>query len=237
MGWNLPNWTVADYDRFLEHLKTLSEEEYRTFHTKIVNSKKDMLGIRVPQLRAIAKEVAQGNVEEFVKVCKNNYIEETMLRGFVVAAAPLDYFHFQMEADDFVKLVDNWSVCDTFCSSLKKPIAKNKEEFFQHINLYLMSPNPWIVRVGLISMLANYMDEEHIAKVLKRCEKVKREDYYVQMAQAWVLATALGKFPERTKRFLNRSTFSKEVLQKTAQKARDSKRVSAEDKAYLKTLC
>jgi len=236
MEWNLTHWTATDYDHFLDDLKTLAEEDYRKFHEKIINANNNLLGVRVPKLREISKQIAKGNVTEYIKVCKNNYTEETMLRGFVIANAPLDYFHFQMETDDFVKLVDNWAICDTFCSSLKKPIAKNREEFFQHINIYLLSPNPWIVRVGLISMLSNYMDEEHISKILTRCDRVKQDDYYVQMAQAWLLATAIGKFPEQTKKYLRRHHLSKSVLKKASQKARDSKRVSPEDRKYLESL-
>ena len=40
-------------------------------------------------------------------------------------------------------------------------------------------------------MLNYYLDGDYIDRVLIRTDRVKSDKYYVQMAQAWLLATAL----------------------------------------------
>lgn len=229
------HWTNADYDDFIKYLKSLADEKYRKFHGKLIKEDECLLGIRVPILKETAKEICKGNYLDFIKHCGKTYHEEVVLHGLVVAMSPMEYKDFQMEADDFVKLVNNWAACDTFCSSIKKPIRKHKKEFWTHINLYLRSKNPWAVRVALISMLSNYMDETYIKNLLKRCDSVKSDFYYVQMAQAWVVATAAAKFPEATKKYFPSCSFDTWTKNKTIQKACESSRVSSEMKEFLKT--
>ncbi len=85
-------------------------------------------------------------------------------------------------------------------------------------------------------MLSNYLQEAYIASVLTRTCAIQSDFYYVQMAQAWLLATAWAKFPQQTKLCIEQSTISIEVLHKFVQKARESHRISKEDKALLKTF-
>lgn len=229
-------WTTANYADLIDYLRSLQDDNYRQFHEKLIKGEGLVLGIRVPVLRNVAKEICKGNYHEFIKCCKTKYHEEVVLRGMVITECDLDYRNFQMEADDFVKIVNNWAACDTFCSSLKKPIKNNKEEFWIHLNLYLHSMNPWSVRIGLISMLSNYLDEAHVDKVLKRCDKVKSDFYYVRMAQAWLVSTALAKYPQQTRKYLRRCSLDSWTFQKMIQKSCESTRVSTGDKAYLKTL-
>jgi 3-methyladenine DNA glycosylase AlkD len=46
--------------------------------------------------------------------------------------------------------------------------------------------------------------------------------YYVRMAVAWLLATALAKFPDRTRSFVNASRLPDDVLRLYVRKARES---------------
>lgn len=65
------NWTNENYGKFLEYLISLKDDEYREFHSSLVlNSKYEMIGIRVPMMRKIAKEIAKINIEEFLKYAR-----------------------------------------------------------------------------------------------------------------------------------------------------------------------
>ena len=65
---------------------------------------------------------------------------------------------------------------------------------------------------------------------------VRREEYYVQMMQAWYFATALAKQYGDTLPYLEKRCLNKWTHNKTIQKALESYRVGVEQKEYLKTL-
>ncbi len=231
------HWTKSDYDAFLTYLKSLSDEDYQKFHQKIIKTQDPIIGIRLPILRKQAKEISKGNAKEFIKQCGKTYHEEVIMHALVITETPMEYEKFQMEADDYIKKIQNWATCDTFCSNLKKPIRKHKEEFWNHINLYLHSKNPWAVRAGVIAMLSNYLEEPYIDKVIQRCDRIKSDFYYVRMGQAWLIATACAKFPEKTIKYLSsKSTLDPWTYAKTIQKACESTRIPKETKQYLKAL-
>ena len=236
MNWALEHWSKQEHMALREALQQQAEEGFRLFSEKITKCDTPMLGVRTPILRQIAKEIGKGDSTSFLKTALPYYHEEYILLGLVIGESPMEYDAFQMEVDEFVKKIKSWAVCDIFCSSVKKQIAKQKEAFFQHITLYLRSKNPWTIRVGLIMMLSHYLEEGYIKKVLQRCDKVKDEFYYVKMAQAWLVAAAWVKFPQETKEYLQKCTLDDWTFQKSIQKACESKRVTDEDKSYLRTL-
>ena len=65
---------------------------------------------------------------------------------------------------------------------------------------------------------------------------VRSEEYYVRMMQAWYFATALAKQYEAAVTYLEQRRLGAWVHNKTIQKARESFRVSQEQKEYLKSL-
>lgn len=230
------NWTSKEQKEFRMTLEQMGEQKYKEFNQKIVKGNMPMIGIRMPELKKIAKQIVKGNALEFIKTCIPMYHEELVILGIVIGISNMEYEQFLLEMNDYVKRIENWAVCDTFCSNIKKQVEKNKERFWNDITLYLRSKNDWIVRVALIVMLCYYLEEKYIKQVFKRCESIKSEFYYVKMAQAWLIATAWVKCPEQTKQYLPKSTLDKWTFHKAIQKACESARVSEEDKIYLKTL-
>lgn len=230
------NWTSKEQKELKCTLQQMAEPKYKEFNEKIVKGKLKMLGIRIPVLRKIAKEIVKGNFKEFIKTCIPVYHEELLLLGIVIASSDMEYNDFKMEMNDFVKRIENWAACDTFCSSIKKQINKNKKEYWNDMTLYLRSKNDWIVRVALVSMLQYYLEEEYIQKVLQRCDSVKSDFYYVKVAQAWLIAEAYIKCKQQTIVYLKKSSLHKWTFNKAIQKICESNRVSIEEKEELKKL-
>ena len=83
---------------------------------------------------------------------------------------------------------------------------------------YLTSQNTWVVRTGLVIMLSNYLEQDTISQVLSRTCAITSNFYYVQMAQAWLLATAWAKFPIEINIHIQQSALSIDILQKFVQK-------------------
>lgn len=227
-------WTAEAYESFYKELLSLQDEKYRLFHEKLLCSALPVIGIRIPVLRQKAKELAKLAGKDFFAVCKKDTYEERLLYGLVAAQVPMEFKEFLGYCDIYsYELVENWAHCDVFCASLKKIAVKNQDALFEHAKGYLTEENPWVVRVGLIIMLNHYLKEPYLQEVLLKTDQVDSDFYYVQMAQAWLLATAWAKNPEIVRQYLEGNSLSYGVKVKFVQKARESFRVTPEDKAWL----
>lgn len=239
MNLRIDNWTKAEYSAFLEYLKTFADEEYRNFHSSLVpNEEKDsFLGVRMPKLRELGKEISKGSPRSFLSIKITGLYEEKMLRGIVTGLIkPSGYEDFVTLADGFIPYVSNWALCDCFCSGLKY-VKKCRADFFEHIKgEYLNSDNPWAVRVGLVLLLDYYLDDGYIDEVLSLTDNIKNEHYYVKMAQAWLIATAIAKCEAKTLEYMKNSSLPKDVFNKAIQKSCESYRVSDETKSHLRSL-
>lgn len=227
-------WEPAYYAQFQKWLLEQAEPEYQKFNESLLSTTLPTIGLRLPLLRKMAKEIAKGEKEAFLKVCGTQYHEERMLYGMVACYLPYETFlaHSDCMAE---KYIENWAICDTFATSLKRVLRKHKTEYFAYLTKYLKSSNPWAVRLGLVVMLAQYLEEDTITEVLARTMSVQSEAYYVRMAQAWLLATAWAKFPKETDFCLHQACLDEWTARKFVQKAKESRRVLPEHKVYLKT--
>ncbi len=231
-------WTDENYTEFLNYLNENADEKYRDFHSSLVpnTDKKEFLGVRMPILRKIGKEISKGNPKSFLEISVKNVYEIKMLKGIVSGLIkPNSFEEFTSLCDSFAKEIDNWALCDSFCSGLKQT-KKYKKEFFKYIEKYLSSNNEWEIRLALVLMLNYYLEDEYIDMVLKRCDNVKNKAYYVSMAQAWLVATALAKCREKTLVYLHNNSLDDVTFNKAIQKSIESYRIDDETKAYLRTL-
>ena len=230
-------WTKENYAAFREELFSQGEEEYKKFHEKLLCSELPVIGLRVPFLRKTAAKIAKKDGIGFLGVCGKDTYEERLLYGLVAAAMPVSYEAFLPYCDSYTEtMVENWAHCDVFCSSIKKKLKGHEEEFFQYIEKYLRSENPWAVRVGIIMMLSHYLTPEYLEETLRRVDAIHSEQYYVRMGQAWLLATAWAKDREVCEAYLSRHHLDDWTFHKFIQKACESSRVSKEDKKYLRSL-
>ena len=231
------DWTKEKYEIFRKELLAQAEETYRDFNAKLLCSDLPVVGLRVPFLRKKAKEIAKGDGIGFLQVCGTDTYEERLLYGLVAAALHVSYGEFLLYCDFYTEqLAENWAHCDIFCSSVKKSIKGHEREFFEHIEGYLQSENPWAVRMGLVMMLSNYLTEEYMEEVLKRTDSVSSEHYYIRMAQTWLLATAWAKDRAQMLSYIENHHLDSWTWNKFIQKCCESYRVSAEDKAFLRSL-
>lgn len=238
-------WNESDYRELISYLQEQADGKYKEFNERILHTDKPTLGIRTPDIRKMAKEILKGDPQGFLEgygigtkgshSVTPEYHEEKVLIGIVITGLSVPYVEFLKALEDFLPYIDNWAVCDVVCSSITKAIKKNREEYFQHIPEYLESSNPWIIRFGIVSMISQYMDEEYISQCLERIDAIAHTFYYVKIAQAWLVATAMAKQPETTKEYFLSSHLDTWTFNKAIQKSRESFRVSSEDKALLMT--
>ncbi|MCE1247529.1 MAG: DNA alkylation repair protein [Firmicutes bacterium] len=102
--------------------------------------------------------------------------------------------------------LDNWELCDSLATiGLKKWMPEHHESSLRMINNWVRSPNPWIRRLGIVSLipLSNSGSFEDLDVYLVVIKKLMRDEHEsVQKAVSWVIREITPKDPERVGKFL-----------------------------------
>lgn len=218
-----------------EQLEMQKEPEFQKFTASLLPGVEHILGVRLPALRKIARKIAKGDWQEYLKnACDDSY-EEIILQGMVLGYAKGNLQEKEPFLRSFLPKIDNWSVCDSTCSSIK--LAKeHPEEFWDFLLEYLHSPREYEVRFVLVQMLNYYVNQDYLPRVLEAINCVNLKLYYVQMAQAWAVSICYREFPEMTLPFLKENHLDDFTHNKALQKITESLKVSTEQKDYIRTL-
>lgn len=228
----LSNWTEETYQKFLNHLDTIEEPKYKDFHEGLVlNSKYQMIGIRLPIMRKIAKEITKTNITDFLDISKDNYYEEVMIQGLVISAIKDEEVFYKYHLNH-IKKIDNWALCDTYCNSIKI-VRKHENKYFKEALKMSLNKDEFISRTGLIMILSHFIKQNNLSKIFETLNKIKSDKYYINMAQAWLLCELFIKYKNETLKYLETHTLNKFTINKTISKIHDSYRVSKEDKIYI----
>jgi mutator protein MutT len=211
------------------------DEEYADFTAKLIPNvpRESIIGVRTPQLRSIAKRFGKNaGINEFLSALPHEYHEQNLVHAYIAESiGDFDYAVKTIEA--FLPYVTNWAVCDSMTPRI---FAKHTGELLPIIKKWLQSAHPYTVRFGLRMLMCFYLEKEFASEINALAASVCSEEYYVNMMQAWYFATALAKQYDSTVPFAEEHRLSPWVHNKTIQKAVESFRITAEQKAHLKTL-
>ena len=216
-------------------LKKLTDEKYREFQKSLCPNVDDIIGVRVPQLRELAKKIAKQKPLEFLEEFKPEFYEERMIYGLVIGYMKKDLEVRLKYLDVFVPIIDNWAICDCCCSTYKFT-NQNLEEIWTYIQKYINSKNEFEVRFAVIMLMDYYLNDEYIDRVLKIYNSIKIDEYYVKMGIAWGISVAYIKQKEKTKIFLKKNNLDDFTYNKAIQKIIESDRVTMREKEILKEM-
>lgn len=286
--------------------KFRTDVKYRTGHVRIINALpgRRILGVHTPEMRALAKELSRredaldmiagferaamledGLDHDGRKVsdgsgrgCEGGLCyEETVVWGMMINFVKVPFEDRLDLVRAFVPHIDNWAVCDMFCSGAKwfaramnrkgnhlqanasgvsdLSCATPKEALWNFLCGYFASDREFEVRFATIMSMCYFIDEEYLPRIFFRFDeldfsRIRSEyvsarsvrnspqpengpgpgmgvalgepPYYVRMAVAWLLATALVKFPDETRGYLRHSRLPDDVLKLYVRKARES---------------
>lgn len=232
---------VYTTDKVLELLGSMSEEKFRAFSAGLMGKEVKMLGVRLPKLRKLSKQIAKEDgflyLDETEIIAGQSYMEEIMLYGMVIGQMKTNIEALFPYIDKYVAQIDNWSTCDSFCSGLKQT-KQQMGEMWDYLQSYLCSDKEYHIRFAVVMFINYYISEEYIDKLLKTFDEIHHEAYYVKMAVAWALSICLVKYWDKTIGYME----SKEnhlddfTYIKALQKGRESLCLTAEQKQYLKEL-
>lgn len=229
----LEKFTEQDYAALTGRLAQLADEDYRAFHAKLVPGIGGFYGVRVPALRALAKQIAKGDAAGFLALVTDDSYEERILRGLVTGAAFWPQEEGLRRIEAFVPHIDNWAVCDV-CTGSFSLLRRCPAEGFAMAKRFLASAECYDKRFALVAMLDFYLTDEYIDEVLALICAVEHENYYVKMAAAWALSVCFVKYRDKTLAALPTVTDTF-TYNKALQKCKESFRVSEQDKVLLQS--
>ena len=243
-----------------EQLLTMKEMEYQKFSSALIPGVKQMLGIRLPELRKLAKQIVKTDWKKAIQE-EDEYFEERMLHGMVLSYVKADWEEIVPYITEFIALVDNWSVCDSVFMGMTV-FQQDREKTWEYIQSYVQSDQEVEIRVALIIMMQHLLkcDEKgkkrsrlrvvtmqdlaegnekkglYLERIFTTLNEVDTRTYYAHMAAAWLLAEAFCCFPYYTYKFLQENNLADRTYNKAIQKIVESHIPTEEVKIVLRGM-
>ena len=222
-------------DTILKQLRSLRDASYGNFQAKLIPTVAPdrIIGVRTPALRQLAKRLCgTAEAELFISQLPHTWFDENQLHAFIIAG--LKPFETCIDAvERFLPHIDNWATCDQLSP---KCFKKHTQELLPHICKWTKSKHTYTKRFGMGMLMRYYLDEAFRPEHLEWVASIKSNEYYIRMMQAWFFATALAKQWDATMPYIEQGRLEKDTHNKTIQKAVESYRITAEQKAMLKTM-
>ena len=221
--------------KVVKSLFSMQDLDYKAFHAKLIPNIKEevIIGVRTPELRKYAKEFSKTEeAQEFIKILPHKYYEENNLHGFIIEQIK-DFDECIEEVERFLPYVDNWATCDMMAPKVFK---KNLPQLLEKIKVWIKAEYTYTVRFAIEMLMKYFLDNEFDIVYPKMVVEVKSDEYYINMMIAWYFATALAKQYDSILPFIENKELDIWTHNKAIQKAIESRRVSQEQKDYLRTL-
>jgi len=216
-------------------LYKLQDLPYREFTAKLIPNieKESIIGIRTPALRAFAKEFAKSpEAKEFLCALPHTYYEENNLHAFLIAQIK-DAQQALTAIEEFLPCIDNWATCDGL---RPKCFAKDPTVLLPSIARWLESNEPYTIRFAVNMLMVHFLGTHFDPAHMELLSTIRHDDYYVKMVIAWYFAEALAKQYDAAIAVLQENRLDPWTHNKAIQKAIESRKISNETKAYLRTL-
>ena len=216
-------------------LFALQDLQYQKFHSSLLPGVENIIGVRMPLLRKLAKEILSGDWRSYLDSSvaePNTYYEDNILQALLIGTSKISLQERHTYIKAFVPKINNWAVCDLFCSTLKE-VQRYPQEYWQMLMPYFNSTNAYDLRFASVMLLNHFTSDEFAEEALKLLEAIKHEDYYVKMGVAWAISIFYIKQPKLTLSLLKQNNLDNFTHNKAIQKIRESFRVSNEEKEML----
>lgn len=218
-----------------EILKRNQDLAYKDFSKRLIpNLTKEMIGVRAPVLREIAKDLYNGkqdSYKDFLKDLPHRYHEEDMIHGYLLERIK-DFDEAIDYLDKFIPYISNWAVCDSF--TIKK-MKKYPDKSLEKIREWIEMDHEYGVRFALVCLIKHFTKENFSLEINDMVAGIDREEYYIQIAQGWYFQKALADQREDSLIYFE-EILKGNVKKYAIQKSIDSYKISSEDKMYLRSL-
>lgn len=222
-------------DEIVAELFRLQDKKYAAFQAKLIPTAEAdrIIGVRTPELRALAKKLFKDeDTASFLTLLPHRYFEENQLHAFVISLEK-DFGKCIAEVETFLPFIDNWATCDQLSP---KAFKKEPEKLLSYICTWIKSDKVYTVRFAIGMLMQHFLDERFDPKYADMVAAVRSKEYYINMMIAWFFATALAKQYDSILPYMEGKKLDDWTHNKAIQKSVESYRITAEQKAYLKTL-
>ena len=220
-------------DDIVKTLYALQDAGYRDFNSSLIPNvnKENFIGVRTPVLRKMARDmVKSGEYKDFISRLPHKYFEENQLHAFIISLIK-DFDGAVYEVSRFLPYIDNWATCDQMSPKI---FIKNADELLPYIKKWIKSKHTFTVRFGALCLMRYFVDDKFDVKYVDMVAKIKSNEYYVNMMQAWYFATALAKHFDVVEPYLQK--LDDWTRGRAIQKSLESYRVTDVHKQKLRSL-
>ena len=196
----------------------------------------------------------QGGSKDIIRSFENEpaeslSYEEMTIWGYLVNMQKCTFEERLQMVSRFIPVMDCWAVCDSWCCNAKWIAKADRERMWAWLQTYFNSDREFEVRFAVIVSMLYFLREEWLDRIFDTIDAIDfsrirsayrtakgkpakpqegtvqgAEPYYVRMGVAWLLASALAKYPDRTRDYVNRSQLPDDVIKLYIRKARESYR-------------
>ena len=222
-------------DRIRKELYSLQDLKYREMQIRLIPTVQPerIIGVRTPELRKAAKKLAASEeIGLFLHDLPHPTFDENQLHAFIISQLK-DYEQCMDEVIRFLPYIDNWATCDQLSPKI---FRKHRPKLIDQIRKWIISDRTYTIRFGIGMLMEHFLDEDYDPAYPEMVACIRSDEYYVNMMIAWYFATALAKQYDSILPFIKNRRLDPWTHNKTIQKARESYRISPEQKEYLKAL-
>ncbi|MBE5739002.1 MAG: hypothetical protein E7354_04680 [Clostridiales bacterium] len=224
-------WSAEDKEHFLTYLSSFSKgQEKGVWEQRIVNTNLPCLAVPSIEIDRIARSIYRGNYQSFLNLWIWENHSATLVFGKILNKIK-DYNTLVKYLIPYSERADNWSTIDC----LKFHFTTDNIPKFITLSIQLIkSKYTFSRRLALIILLKLTSVHDCTAVIFDILNSLANEnEYYVNMAGAWLLAECMTKFRDTTIEYYKENTTNSFIINKSISKCRDSYRISEEDKSYL----
>lgn len=227
-----------------DRLRELADRDgqYREFNARVVATADPatMLGVRVPKLRRLAREVSRSSDRDaFLAELPHRWYEEYLVHAFVLNET--------REVESAVRLlnallpfVDNWCVCDALNPRAfhdeRELGGRVAETLVPLAKRWMASYHTYTRRFGISVLMRDLLGEGYDPAQLRLAIAADNGEYYVRMMIAWYLAEALVPHEEDALAAIASPELDPQLRRMAIRKGVESLRVPAETKDALRQL-
>lgn len=216
----------------IKDLMKLQDLKYRDFVSKLIPTipKEEIIGIRTQEIKNFCKNIYLNKTD--IPSPPYNYHEEYLVYIRLLEYEK-DFDEFILKLEKILPFINNWALSDSFRSKL---IKQNSDKFFKYIKKWLKSKNIYTKRAAIVFLINYYLDDTFNKEHLNLVINLQGDDYYLNMAIAWYICSALTKQYDNSIFLIKDKLLNKWVNNKAIQKCIESLKFTKEQKEYLKTF-